>query len=108
MAVYGVDSLGFMSERRYQRRKLALLFVVACRFESVGEIDTGAFVASKAVAGLVELEADLHVGNGVRSHVQLVAVQAREKVRRHVLVPRSPLLRVGEALLVPPGREGAL
>jgi hypothetical protein len=37
-------------------------------FEGVGEVDAGAFLGAKAVAGLGELEADFHVGDGVGRH----------------------------------------
>ena len=78
------------------------------RFEGVGEIDSGAFLGAKAVAGLCELEADFHVGDGVGGHHQLEGVEAREEVLRHVVVPRGALLGVGEALLLPLGCEGAV
>ena len=78
------------------------------RFEGVGEVDAGAFLGAKAVAGLGELEADFHVGDGVGGHHQLEGVEAREEVLRHVVVPRGALLGVGEALLLPLGREGAV
>jgi len=57
------------------------------RFEGVGEVDAGAFLGAKAVAGLGEREADFHVGDGVGGHHQLEGVEAREEVLRHVLVP---------------------
>ncbi len=78
------------------------------RFERVGEVNAGAFFGAKAVAGLSELEADLHVGDGVGGHHQLEGVEAQEEVLRHVGVPRSALLGVGEALLLPLRREGAV
>ncbi len=59
------------------------------RFEGVGEVDAGAFLGAEAVAGLGELEADFHVRDGVGRHHQLVAVEAREQVLRHVVVPRG-------------------
>ena len=43
-------------------------------FESVGEVDTGAFLCVKAIAGLVELEADFHMGDSVGGHHEFVAV----------------------------------
>ena len=78
------------------------------RFEGVGEEDAGAFVGAKAVAGLGELEADFHVGDGVGGHHQLEGVEARKEVLGHVVVPRGALLGVGEALLPPLRREGAV
>jgi hypothetical protein len=65
-----------MGQRGYPLGEGHLLLVIARRFESIGEIDTGALVTPEAVAGLIEFQADLHVGNGVGGHQQLVAVQA--------------------------------
>lgn len=48
------------------------------RFEGVGEVDAGALLGAEAVAGLGELEADFHVGDGVGGHHQLEGVEARE------------------------------
>ena len=42
----------------------------------------------------------------VGGHHQLEGVEAREQVLRHVVVPLGALLGLGEALLLPPGREG--
>jgi hypothetical protein len=57
--------------------------------------------------GLVQLEAKLHVGDGIGRHHQLKGVQARKQVPRHVVVPRGASLSVGKALLLPFRCEGA-
>src|SRR5208282_1225349 len=59
-------------------------------------------------AGFIELKANLHVSDGIGGHQQFVTVEAREQVLRHVLVPRSFLLRVGETLLLPLSGESAV
>ena len=66
------------------------------RIERVGQVHARPLVAGEAVAGLVQLEADLQVGDGVGRHEDLVTVQAGEQVTRNVLVPecRDPGLVV--------------
>ena len=78
------------------------------RFEGVGEIDADALIAGKAVAGFGEFEADFHVRNRIRRHHQFVAIQARQQVRRHVVVPRFQSLRWFHTLLCPLLRQGAM
>ena len=66
------------------------------RIERVGQVHARPFVAGEAVAGFIQLEADLQVGDGVGRHEDLVTVQAGEQVTRNVLVPecRDPGLVV--------------
>ena len=82
-----------------------LLREVVRRLQRVGEVDPRALVAAEAIAGLVELEADLQVRDGVGRHQQLVAVQARQQVLRHVLVPERVDLLLAVALRLPLGDE---
>src|ERR1700683_5169948 len=49
-------------------------------FQCVGEIYAGAFITAKSITGLVKLEADFHMGDGVWGHHQLVAVKAGEQM----------------------------
>ena len=50
------------------------------RFQGVGEVDANSLLRFEAIAGLSELQADLHVGDGVRGHQQFVAVEPREQM----------------------------
>ena len=93
-----VDRLGLMRQRRQEaERELAF----ARRLECVRQVHPRPLVALEAVAGLVELEADLEVRDSVRRHQELVAVQAWQEVSRDVLVPERLDLGLGVALGIP-------
>ena len=90
---------------RQRRQKVELELLVARRLQRIRQVHPRPLVAAKAVAGLVELEADLEVRDGVGRHQQLVAVQARQQVLRHVLVPQRVDLLLAVALRLPLGDE---
>ena len=77
-----VDCLRLVRQRRQEvERELRAVR----RLQRIRQIHPRSLVALEAVAGLVELEADLEVRDGVGCHQQLVAVQARQEVPRDVL-----------------------
>ena len=63
-----VNSLSLVGERRHPLLKVALPLIATRWLESIGQVNTSPFVATETVASLVKLEANLHVGNGVRGH----------------------------------------
>src|SRR5688572_2273150 len=71
------------------------------RFVGIGEVNSGALLCAKRITSFGELEADLHMSDGVGRHHQLEGMEAREEVLRHIVVPRSTLLGLGQALLLP-------
>jgi hypothetical protein len=78
------------------------------RFEGVSEINAGALLGTELIPGLVQLETEFHVGDGVGCHHELIGVQAREQVLRYILVPGGALLRACKALLLPFRNEGTV
>ena len=78
-----VDGFSFVRKRF----KADLRELVHLRFQRVGEVDAGAFVAAKTVAGLGELQAEFQMGDGIGRGQQFVAVQARKQVLGNVFVP---------------------
>ncbi len=45
-------------------------------FQRVGQVNAQPLATGKVIAGLVQLEAQLHMGHGVGGHHQLEAVEA--------------------------------
>ena len=74
--------------RKRRDRELKCPREVVCRLQCVRQIDPRPLVTAEAIAGLVELEPDLEVRDGVGRHQQLVAVQTRQQVPWHILVPK--------------------
>ena len=90
-----------MGERRHPFREGHLLTVIASRFEGVSEVDAGSLVAAEAVAGLIEFEANLHVGNRVRCHQEFVAMEPWKQMFRHLVIPERLDLLAGVTLCLP-------
>jgi hypothetical protein len=81
-----VHGLRFVSQCR--DRELELPREVISRFQRIGQIDPSACIAAEAVSGLVGLESDLQVRDGIRGHHQFVTMQPRQQVIRDILVPK--------------------
>ena len=84
------------------RKSMASWDVSAAGSQRVGQVDLRALVAAEAVARLVQLEADLEVRDRVGCHQQLVAVQARQQVPGHIVVPKGRDPAGAVALCLPP------
>src|SRR5207244_3006371 len=81
-----VDRLRLVCERWENARK-GLLPDMTRWLERIRQIDPRPLGGTEAVAGLVELEPDLEVGDGVGRHQKLVAMQPRQQVPGDVVVP---------------------
>src|SRR5258708_4440351 len=98
-AFHLVDRLRFMGESRNGEGKA--VGEILRRFEGIRKVDARALVAGEAIARFVELEADLQVGDGVRSHQKLVTVEMGQEMRRDVVVPEVENLLIVVPLALP-------
>lgn len=73
--------------------------------QGIGEEDLHArAVLGKGVTRFSELEANLHMGDGVRGHHQLKAIKARQQMVAHIHVPAWFEIVLGEAIVLAPLR----
>src|SRR5262245_9090046 len=78
------------------------------RLEGIRQIDPRALFTTKQVPCLVELQPNLHMGDRIRCHHQLVAVQARKQVLSYVVVPEIKYLRCAVSLPLPSTHQRAV